>query len=130
MVANPGDPAENLRGAPAAVFPVPVGPVALLVVVLNPPVVLRDELRPVLRPREVEVGHPPLDVEGGLDVRLPGLAAIYLLFGDRQGFVNRECLLGAEDAAAVGDAPLGRPVAVYGRVEYGEIGVSVLGERD
>lgn len=91
-LTHSGDPAENLLWGASTVFALAVGPVALLVVVLNPPFMNGHELGPALGPCEVPVGHPALDVEGGLYVRLPRTTPLYLFLVDVQGFVDRECL--------------------------------------
>jgi hypothetical protein len=88
-----GDPAENLLWRASTVFALAVGPVALLVVVLNPPFMNGHELGPALGPCEVPVGHPALDVEGGLYVRLARTTPLYLFLVDVQGFVDRVCLV-------------------------------------
>ena len=126
MVTDSGDPAEDSRRAPAAVFSVLVCPVALGVVALQPALVLFDQLLPAPRLCEVKARHPALDIEGRLDEALPGLTSLYLFFLYAEGFVDGGGLPGTEDASSVGDEPLGRTVAFYGCVEHGEVGVGVL----
>jgi hypothetical protein len=78
-----------------------------VVVPLQPEVVLRDQLLPGLRPSEVEVREPALQVEVGLDEGLPGLPALdlHLLYVERG--VDGLGPVGAEDPAPVGDDGLG-----------------------
>ena len=129
-VTHSGDPAENLLWRASTVFALAVGPVALLVVVLNPPFMNGHELGPALGPCEVPVGHPALDVEGGLYVRLPRTTPLYLFLVDVQGFVDRECLVGPEDGPAVGDDGFGRAVALHRRVKDREVRREILAAKD
>jgi hypothetical protein len=125
-----GDPAENLLWRASTVFALAVGPVALLVVVLNPPFMNGPEFGPALGPCEVPVGHPALDVEGGHYVRLPRTTPLYLFLVDVQGFVDRECLVGPEDGPAVGDDGFGRAVALHRRVKDREVRREILAAKD
>ena len=88
------------------------------------------ELGPALGPCEVPVGHPALDVEGGLYVRLPRTTPLYLFLVDVQGFVDRECLVGPEDGPAVGDDGFGRAVALHRRVKDREVRREILAAKD
>ncbi len=107
MVTHHPHGAQHLRGAAPTVIPVLVGAVPLGVVPLQPEVVLRDQLLPGLRPSEVEVHEPALQVEVGLDEGLPGLPALdlHLLYVERG--VDGLGPVGAEDPAPVGDDGLG-----------------------
>ena len=88
------------------------------------------EIGPALGPCEVPVGHPALDVEGGLYVRLPRTTSLYLFLVDVQGFVDRKCLVGPEDGPAVGDDGFGRAVALHRRVKDREVRREILAAKD
>src|SRR5215211_3442432 len=81
------------------------------------------EIGPALGPCEVPVGHPALDVEGGLYVRLARTTPLYLFLVDVQGFVDRVCLVGPEDGP-------GRAVALHRRVKDTEVRREILAARD
>jgi hypothetical protein len=74
----------------------------------------------------VVVCHLPLDVEGGLDVALPGPALLYLQLADAQSPLDGPRPVGEEDRARVGDEGLGRAVLPHRPVEDGEEGVQIL----
>jgi len=108
MVAHSRKPPEYLRRRAAAVFTLPVSPVALLVIVGYPPVVHRDAFGPALGPAEVVIRYPPLDVEGGLDVRLPGSSLLDLLLADVQRLVDGLRPVGEKDGTGIGDERFGK----------------------
>ena len=76
---------------------------------------------------EVVVGHPPLDVEVGLDIGLPGLAALDLLLLDPERGVDRHGALRLEDAAAVAHDRLGCAVLGDRREQDLQVGGLILG---
>src|SRR5262249_58588847 len=63
-------PAQDFGRAVALILAPAMCPVDLVVVVRDPPVVRLAQLGPGNGLSEAPVGHPPLDVEGGLDVGL------------------------------------------------------------
>ncbi len=75
----PLDPVEHLGRTAATILPLQVGPMLLAVEVVDPGGMALEQLVPGLGPLEIVVGHPPLDVEVGLDIGLPGLTPIDLL---------------------------------------------------
>src|SRR3954451_4853613 len=103
MVTDSPNPAEYLRGTSAAVFPVPLSPAPLGLVVLQPAVGLFDQLLPAVCSCEVKVRHPALNIEGRLAVPLRGFPRIYLFLAGPQSLVDRPRWPGAEDASAVRD---------------------------
>ena len=75
-------PPQDLGWAVQIVLPIAVRPVDLVVVVGDELVMTGDELGPGLGMREVSVRHSPLHVEMSLDMGLPGLLLVNLLFAD------------------------------------------------
>jgi len=109
-----------------AVPPLPVRPVPLHVVLLDPSVVRGDDPLPAFRAGEVVIGHPPLNIERSLDEILPRPPAFDLLLGYAQGAVDGLGLACAEDGAPVARQYLRRAVSLNGCVENGEVGGRVL----
>jgi hypothetical protein len=104
-----------------------VGLVPVGVVALQPQVMLFEQLFPAFSPLEEVVCHPALDVEGGFYVALPRLAALYLLFVYAEVFVDGFGPIRTEDTTPIRDDGLWGTVQFHSRVEYGEVGVGVLG---
>ena len=89
------------------------------IVVLDEAVVRIHEIGSALRLCEGPVGHPALDVEGRLGVRLRRVAALYLVLGDAQSLLDGPGLPGPEHSPAVGDQGFGGAVRLHRRIQDG-----------
>jgi hypothetical protein len=124
------DPTKDRRGTVPTVGPLAVREVRLVVVVVEEAVVDGLQLRPRRRPRVVVIGHAAHDVEVRFEVILPGLPRVDLLLPDPERRVDGPCLLRFEDAAAVADEDLRRPVDLDRRPQHDQVGGQVLARRD
>src|SRR5688572_25751006 len=125
-----GDPGEDLGWAAPVVLTLAMCPVDLAVVVGHPAIVRLPQLGPGGGLGEVPGDHPPLDVEGGLDIGLPGPAPADLVLPDTERTVDTLGLPGQEDPPAVADERLGCPVVAHGGEEHREKSGQVLGPRE
>src|SRR5215207_9335651 len=125
-MAHPTEESQDFRGAMAAVSSVPMRPVFLSVVVLDPTVVGSDEFFPALGFLEEIIRHSALNVERGLDEILPGLPLLDRLFGDTQRPVDRSRLVGFEDLRPVADQHSRGAVSLDRRVQHSEVCGEVL----
>jgi len=105
---------QDFAWAGPAILAVTVGVVLLPVVVSDKPRMDRADLFPARRQRKGIIGHPPEDVEVGLDIILPGLAGFDPLLADPQLLINRQGGVGVEDAATVADQRVRRAMHMNG----------------
>jgi hypothetical protein len=96
------DLAQHVRGAAPPVGPFSMGQMVLIAVVGEPLLVHIHQLLPGLSLGEVPVGKPALDVEGGLDIRLPGPPGLDPPVRDPQRGVDRLGVRRLEDPSASG----------------------------
>ena len=76
------------------------------------------------------IGHPTLYVEGRLDVRLPRLASLDLLFADPQRLVNPLRLFGTEDTTSIANQCFRTPVGANSREEDHQESNEILSPRE
>jgi serine/threonine protein kinase len=90
------DPSEHFGRAVPSVFPAAVGPVLLEIEIGHPLIMDPEELIPRGGLRKVPICHPPLDIEVGLQIALPCLSLVNLLFDDAERAIHRQCLFRLE----------------------------------